>query len=213
MTSNPHIFHDEISDSLFRKMIRSNLFLISVVILLVTGVAFFIFHKVVEPYFSVQKNISLTEHNQILPSKSEAMQRYIRLLKSTHIRSEIIKAYNLKDRFGINSKSENTIFELDKALYDRLKVEEQKDGSVLVSYKDKSDDFANAIINDLAQLALKELNLTMSTHITWTVIHEKADKINPKFLSLLFLIMTPVLLVLIIFIAIKEKMYLGLNSE
>lgn len=206
-------YPDDLSDSLFREMIRKNLLLISVMFGLVFIVSFFLFKYVAETTYLVRQEICLVDNNKVLKGTSKENQRFLRLLKQRNVRATLVKSNNLIHKFNIDATHKNAVYLLDKALIDHLKVEEQAMGAIQVRYISESTESSRAILSQLVSLALTNLNKEKHSSFKSRIVFERRKTLSPKFHSILFLISAPVMLLLIIFIAVKQKLYLDLTHE
>lgn len=207
---------DEIPDSLFRDMVKGNFILLALVFLICCIVSLFIYFKVLDSQFKVIRYIRVEHDGQALEGHRFETQKYIRLLKSDLVRNQIIKRHDLVDRFGIDTTKNNHLIMLDKVLYDRMRVEEQGQGEILVSFIDCDIKTCERVLEDLVHTALLELKTLMKNdHLTvqWHNKGRHTFKVSPKLLSLLLAITTPVMLAIIIFIAVKEKLYINLQQD
>lgn len=201
------------SDALFREIIRKNFFLISMVFLLIVAVSLFLYKNVAETSYLVKQQLSLERNSARLNYKGVENQRFLRLLKQRNIRVTLIKQNNLASKFNIDTTHKNALYKLDKALIDHLKVEEQHKGEIQIRFISESIEFSRKMLDQLTGLALTELNKELTQPVTYQVVFEKTKTLKPKFFSILFLISAPVMLFLVIFIAIKQKLYFSIDNE
>jgi len=209
MAASTHTSNEEIPDSLFRNMILKNIVSIGLIFLINIGVTTYLYFNILEAEFRTDKFYSLSYEKNQIQQEDTLFQRYIRVLKGSEVRRKTTASFGLVDRFKLNRNSENYLFELDKELYDHLKVEEQNDATVRVSYTDKNPAFAEQLTETHAQFAFNMLGKRKG--YTLNLIRETTCKIGPRFLSVFLLISVPVLLAYIIFIAIKEKIFLSIK--
>lgn len=207
---------DEIPDSLFREMVKGNFILLALIFLICCIVSLFIYFKVLDSQFKVIRHVKVQNAGVVLEGHRLETQKYIRLLKSDLVRNQIIERHGLVDRFGIDTLKANHLIMLDKVLYDRMRVEEQGQGEILVSFIDCDIKTCETILEDLVNTALAELkSITKNEHLSvqWRNKGHHTFKVSPKLLSLFLAITTPVMLAIIIFIAVKEKLYLNLQQN
>ena len=130
MKKQGYSLKDDISDALFRKMIRQNIPLLLLMTAIIIAVSVFLYSRVAHSHFLVKKEIVLVKNGKRLSGVSLENQKYIRLLKQRSVREKLVETHDLALRYSIDLENENALFRLDKALIDRLKVEEQKYGEV-----------------------------------------------------------------------------------
>jgi hypothetical protein len=211
-------FQDEIPDSMFRDMFRKNAFsLLSLTIISVALSIFFYFKIMNKNYISVY-HVNIKSSDSILDKNSTEHQKFIRLLKSDKVRKKVISDNDLTKYYGLNTERKHYEIQLDKYLFDNLKVEEQTDGCILIRYKNTDKALSQKVIFDLIQGAIFELNLfaapqKLQINIVKNSTIKENNKWHPKIITLSLLVTAPVLLIFIILIAIKEKMFLDLNNK
>lgn len=211
-------FEDEIPDSIFRTMFRKNALTLFILALISISSALFFYFKVLDHKYKLVEKINLKHSGQIIVADSKAHQRMIRLLKSEEVRMKVVTENHLIERYAIDSTEKYFAIQLDKFLYDNLKVEEQLDGTIQVKFKDKDASVAKDVIEDLNKYAMMELyKFTEQDDIELNVVSselvsEKKEG-HPKAFSLVILITAPVLLVFVLFIAIKEKLLISLVNN
>lgn len=215
---NKVICSDEIPDSMFRKMFERNIFILFLVCASCVVASLFLYFTILEDKHKVQAKFNLKQDGEVVCSQSYHHQYLIRILKNNETRQKIIDKYKLIQKYGIDTTDRYYLIQLDKKLFDDLKVEEQSDGTILVSYIHENPQKSLEIIRDLIAFGLEEMKrqdpgIDLQENITCITDDFTKTKVYPKLLSIIFLITIPVLLSCIIFIAIKEKLSLNLNLD
>ena len=207
-----------ISNSIFRAMFKRNAFILSLVFVISIGVGIFLCHHVLESKYLVSAHLNLKKNDKIISSQSHCHQHLIRILKSADTRKKLIDKHRLLEAYKIDTTNKYYSIQLDKRLFDDLKVEEQGGGTILISFVHENPEKSVQVITDLIDLGMEGVNLHLSkdildANIVFLSQDLEETKIYPGLLSITFLILVPGLLTCIIFIAIKEKLYLNLNLE
>ena len=209
-------FQDEIPDSMFRELFKKNALSLFFLTIISISFSIFFYFKIMDKNYISIYYVNLKNSNQITHNQSIHHQKFIRLLKSDKIRSQVIESNNLISHYKINPNNKLYKIQLDKYLFDKLKVEEQSDGSIMVRYKNIDSVLNKKVITDLLDFAIIELNTTTKNqeiNIISKTTYEDANKWCPKLIVLSSLVTGPVLLLFVILIAIKEKLLLTLKTN
>jgi hypothetical protein len=178
--------------------------------------ALLFFFKCHENKWVYQTFISIENSDKL--KQDETFTRELVLLKSDLVRTKVIQENNLYGYFGVNEKSNYSKIVLDKNLHENLLVENQLNGSILVSFMSKDSLIAKEVVNDLIETSktffyLDLANKNVEINYVKTNKYNNHESWEAQLLTLVFLVCSPVLLVFIIFIAVKEKLYLELKNE
>lgn len=209
-------FVKEIPDSIFREMLKRNVIMLLLVALISIAFSSFIYFYVLENRYCVKANFNLKHNHEVVSSETKCHQHLIRILKNDEIRGQLIDKHQLIQEYRIDTTNPYYAIQLDKKLFDDLKVEEQSDGTILVSFIHENPEKSMEVITDLVAFGLESMSKGLHSkdliaNFVFVTNDFKAAKVHPRFLSVLFLILIPVLLSCIILIAIKEKLFMNLN--
>ena len=212
------IFDDEVPDSIFREMIRRNAFMLILVSAISVALSVFLYFSVLENRYCIKAKFNLKHSTEVLSSEAKCHQHLIRILKNDKIRKHLVEKYHLLEVYKIDTSDPYYQIKLDKKLFDDLKVEEQSDGTILVSFVNENPQKSIEVITELISFGIKEMALShthkdLVPNFVFMTKDFDAEIVHPRFLSILFMITIPVLLSCIIFIAIKEKLYMNLNLD
>ncbi len=212
------IFYDEIPDALFRKMFRKNAVSFSLLFCITIISSLFFCFFVMQNKQSIKTYIYIKDKEVRIKSKQVEHQRLIRLLKSDLVRDQVVKSNHLIKTYKLDTNYKYYKIQLDKHLYDNMKIEEQNNETILVMFKNENINVTRQTISDLHKYALRALKNEFGNE-SLQIVTEKYQLDNgsnswfKKAFSLIVLISSPVLLMFVLFMAIKEKILLNFKTS
>jgi uncharacterized protein involved in exopolysaccharide biosynthesis len=136
------------------------LFIISVTLLAVIGAAIFSSPYFIPPRYqseviiyppSTNSNRMLIERDARFGSEKE-IDEQIQLLGSSIVRDSMIRKYELKDHYDVDSAAADKQYRLHKIYNDRVKIERTRYNSISVTVTDTDPALAAAMANDIVEI-------------------------------------------------------------